>query len=58
MMQGGIIFICGDGSRMEPDVRHTLDTIYREKMNITTSFSWVDELIKTQKYQTDVWASF
>ena len=43
---------------MEPDVRKTLDAIYLEKTNNKSTESWVDQLIKEQKYLTDVWVSF
>ncbi len=58
MQDGGVIFICGDGGKMEPDVRKTLDAIYLEKTNNKSTESWVDQLIKEQKYLTDVWVSF
>ena len=29
--QGAVIFVCGDGSKMEPDVKATLMSIHREK---------------------------
>jgi cytochrome P450/NADPH-cytochrome P450 reductase len=57
MQQGGSIYICGDGGKMEPDVRKTLDLIYLE-ISGDTSGSWVDQLIMQNRYQTDVWASF
>ena len=57
MLAGGIIYICGDGGKMEPDVRKTLEKIYAEKSG-DTSHSWVDRLIEQNKYLTDVCVSF
>jgi cytochrome P450/NADPH-cytochrome P450 reductase len=55
--EGGIVYICGDGGKMEPDVRNTLEKIYKEKTGDTTN-SWVNTLITQQRYLTDVWVSY
>jgi cytochrome P450 / NADPH-cytochrome P450 reductase len=50
----GRIYICGDGSRMEPDVRRTFDHLLREsKLNI----NGVDQLIDEGRYSMDVWSA-
>ena len=55
--EGGIVYVCGDGGKMEPDVRNTLEKIYKEKTGDTTN-SWVDTLITQQRFLTDVWVSY
>jgi cytochrome P450/NADPH-cytochrome P450 reductase len=51
---GGVIYVCGDGSRMEPDVRRTLTDIAREHGHDSTA--WMDKMIADQRYVLDVWA--
>lgn len=57
--QGATIYICGDASRMAPDVRRAFGTIYQEKMHVdeTTADGWLNELEAEQHYLQDVWAS-
>jgi cytochrome P450 / NADPH-cytochrome P450 reductase len=47
--QGAIIYVCGDGGRMEPDVKRTLAVIYDE--------TFVARLATENRYVLDVWAS-
>jgi cytochrome P450/NADPH-cytochrome P450 reductase len=56
--QGAVIFVCGDGSRMEPDVKATLMSIYREKTGSSTdaALKWIDEMGTKNRYVLDVWA--
>ena len=51
---GATVYVCGDGSRMEPDVRRTLADIAREHGQ--DSQSWLDKMIADQRYVLDVWA--
>jgi cytochrome P450/NADPH-cytochrome P450 reductase len=51
---GGVTYVCGDGSRMEPDVRRTLTDIAREHGH--DSNAWMDKMIADQRYVLDVWA--
>ncbi|MEL6966700.1 MAG: cytochrome P450 [Pseudomonadota bacterium] len=57
--QGAKIFVCGDGSRMEPDVRRTLALIYSERTNASpeAADAWINGLEKEGRYALDVWAS-
>lgn len=56
--QGAKIFICGDGSRMEPDVKRTLVRIHSEETDSDAEASeeWIDQMGKTDRYVLDVWA--
>lgn len=59
LIEGGAkIFVCGDGSRMEPDVKRTLVRIHSEETDsdVETSEAWLDQLGKSDRYVLDVWA--
>ncbi|CAN7619226.1 cytochrome P450 [Variovorax paradoxus] len=51
---GGVIYVCGDGSRMEPDVRRTLADLARGHGH--DGAAWMDQMIADQRYVLDVWA--
>ncbi len=55
--QGARIYICGDGSRMEPDVRKALMAIYSEKTGEADDAAkqWIDTMIDDERYVLDVW---
>ncbi|MDN3646222.1 cytochrome P450 [Pontixanthobacter aestiaquae] len=55
--QGARIYICGDGARMEPDVREALKAIYSEKTGSSQSDAtrWIDSMIDEERYVLDVW---
>jgi cytochrome P450/NADPH-cytochrome P450 reductase len=56
--QGAIIYVCGDGSRMEPDVKTALVAIYRERSGADADAAarWIDEMGTSNRYVLDVWA--
>jgi cytochrome P450/NADPH-cytochrome P450 reductase len=56
--QGAIIYVCGDGSHMEPDVKRALMTIHGEKSRAGDSASeaWMETLAADDRYVLDVWA--
>ena len=56
--KGAVIFVCGDGSKMEPDVKATLMSIHQEKTggNAEAAAKWIDELGTKNRYVLDVWA--
>jgi cytochrome P450/NADPH-cytochrome P450 reductase len=56
--QGAVIFVCGDGSKMEPDVKATLVTLYRERTGADAASGqrWIDDLGVANRYVLDVWA--
>ena len=51
---GAIVYVCGDGSRMEPDVRRALSDIAREHGQ--DGSAWLDKMISEKRYVLDVWA--
>jgi cytochrome P450 / NADPH-cytochrome P450 reductase len=56
--KGGIIYVCGDGGRMEPDVKAALVTIYRERAgaDANAGLRWIEDLGAKNRYVLDVWA--
>ena len=57
--QGAKIFVCGDGSRMEPDVRRALSRIYSEEKDVgaEAADAWLDQMSDQGRYVLDVWVS-
>jgi len=55
---GAIIYVCGDGSRMEPDVKRALMTIHSEETDVDPGASelWMEEMSRQHRYVLDVWA--
>lgn len=55
---GAKIFVCGDGSRMEPDVKRALTRIYAEERDVDaeSADAWMDEMGRSNRYVLDVWA--
>ncbi|GIP38990.1 NADPH--cytochrome P450 reductase [Paenibacillus sp. J31TS4] len=55
---GGRLYVCGDGSRMAPDVEETLRTAYRDVHGTSEeeAVSWLDGLQEEGRYAKDVWA--
>jgi len=57
--RGAIIYVCGDGGKMEPDVKGALMAIYRARSGSddAAAAKWIDELGTSNRYVLDVWAS-
>jgi cytochrome P450/NADPH-cytochrome P450 reductase len=57
--QGAVVYVCGDASRMAPDVRHTFAEICAEKQEVSlkAAETWVDELAAAGRYLVDVWSA-
>ena len=55
---GAIVYVCGDGGKMEPDVKAALMAIYREKAGADDAAAarWIDDLGTGNRYVLDVWA--
>jgi cytochrome P450/NADPH-cytochrome P450 reductase len=51
-----VIYVCGDGLHMAPDVRATCLRIYAEKTKTSpdASEAWLRKLEETQRYLVDV----
>ena len=56
---GAGIYVCGDASRMAPDVRRTFAAIYSEKTGATNveAEQWLNNLTAQNRYLVDVWAA-
>jgi cytochrome P450/NADPH-cytochrome P450 reductase len=56
--KGAIIYVCGDGGKMEPDVKAALVAIYRERngTDADAGLRWIDDLGTRNRYVLDVWA--
>jgi cytochrome P450/NADPH-cytochrome P450 reductase len=57
--QGGRLYICGDGSKMAPDVETALQKAYQSVHGVTKQEAekWLENLQTTGIYTKDVWAS-
>ena len=55
---GAIIYVCGDGGKMEPDVKAALVAIYRERAGSDANGGqrWIEDLGAKNRYVLDVWA--
>ncbi|MEO1252167.1 MAG: cytochrome P450 [Pseudomonadota bacterium] len=56
--EGAIVYVCGDGAGMEPDVRRALTKIYAENADVDFSQAeaWMDDFASKGRYVLDVWA--
>ena len=56
--QGAIVYVCGDGGKMEPDVKAALMSIHRERTGSDEAAAsrWIDDLGTRNRYVLDVWA--
>jgi cytochrome P450 / NADPH-cytochrome P450 reductase len=56
---GGIVYVCGDASRMAPDVRRAFAAIYREKTGASeeAAETWLHDMTLQNRYLVDVWAA-
>jgi cytochrome P450/NADPH-cytochrome P450 reductase len=55
--QGAHFYICGDGTKMAPDVEQTLREAYQEVhgVNEEEAVQWLDRLLSQGQYAKDVW---
>ncbi|HTV66937.1 MAG TPA: cytochrome P450 [Rhizobiaceae bacterium] len=55
---GATVYVCGDGSRMEPDVKRALTRIYAEETDAhpDAADQWMEKLSAENRYVLDVWA--
>jgi cytochrome P450/NADPH-cytochrome P450 reductase len=58
IQQGAITYVCGDGGKMEPDVKAALMAIQRERSggDDAAALTWIDDLGTRNRYVLDVWA--
>ena len=55
---GAIVFVCGDGARMEPDVKRALTALHGAKTGAPAADSegWIARLGESGRYALDVWS--
>jgi cytochrome P450/NADPH-cytochrome P450 reductase len=58
LQEDAVVYVCGDGARMEPDVRRALATLIAEETDADAEAgdAAVDALAKADRYVLDVWA--
>jgi cytochrome P450/NADPH-cytochrome P450 reductase len=58
IQDGAVIYVCGDASRMEPDVRKTFVAIYQAKTGASAreAEDWMAQMTSENRYLADVWA--
>ena len=56
---GAVVYVCGDATRMAPDVRRALALIYQKQTGAdeATASAWLDGLAAANRYLVDVWAA-
>ncbi len=56
---GAVVYVCGDGSHMEPDVKRSLATLYAEvnDTDAAAADAWLETLRQEGRYRLDVWAT-
>ena len=56
---GAIIYVCGDASKMAPDVQRAFADIYCEKTGKSEQEAqqWLNDLIANERYLVDVWGN-
>jgi len=56
---GAVVYVCGDATRMAPDVRRAFTAMHRAKTggSEAQAEAWVDDLTARNRYLVDVWAS-
>jgi cytochrome P450/NADPH-cytochrome P450 reductase len=59
VQQGAVIYVCGDGGKMEPAVRQALMSVYQEHTggSAPEGEQWLNALRDNQRYLADVWAN-
>ena len=59
LQQEAVVFVCGEASRMAPDVRQTFATVFQERTGTTTADAqaWLTGLVASHRYLEDIWAS-
>ena len=59
LQDGATVYVCGDATRMAPDVRRAFASIYREQGggDDATAEAWLTRLAAEGRYLVDVWAA-
>ena len=59
LQQGAVIFVCGDASRMAPDVRKAFAGVFQQRTGASEADAqaWLTGLVANHRYLEDIWAS-
>jgi cytochrome P450/NADPH-cytochrome P450 reductase len=57
LQQNAVVFVCGDASRMAPDVRRAFGTLYQSRSGADDAGvqTWLSDLDAQHRYVADVW---
>ena len=55
---GAVVYVCGDGAAMEPDVKRALMNMYAAEKDVSFEEAqvWMEEMARSYRYVLDVWA--
>ena len=55
---GAVIYVCGDGAAMEPDVKRAIANMYAAEKDVSfaEAQAWMETMAKDNRYLLDVWA--
>jgi cytochrome P450/NADPH-cytochrome P450 reductase len=55
--QGAVVYVCGDASRMAPDVRTAFASMYQTATgaDAAQAEAWLTSLVAQHRYMADVW---
>lgn len=55
---GAVIYVCGDGAAMEPDVKRALTNLYASEKDVSfgEAQAWMEDMARDGRYLLDVWA--
>jgi cytochrome P450/NADPH-cytochrome P450 reductase len=58
LQQEAVIFVCGDASRMAPDVRRAFADVFRAQTGASDADAqaWLTGLVANHRYLEDIWA--
>ena len=59
LQQEAAVFVCGEASRMAPDVRQAVAAVFRDHTGTSAANAdaWLTGLVASQRYLEDIWAS-
>jgi cytochrome P450 / NADPH-cytochrome P450 reductase len=59
LQNDAVIYVCGDASRMAPDVRQAFAGVFRDRTGASDADAqaWLTGLAATRRYLEDIWAS-
>ena len=59
LQEEAVVFVCGEASRMAPDVRLAFAEVFQERTAATAAYAqaWLTGLVASHRYLEDIWAS-